>query len=536
MRVFILSNENETLKQDKVYRFRSRGRTLFWPMRGGAYLGAVGAWNFLFRLGMQPRYCSLSDLPIPEKGDLLFVIAESNVLEKNVADSINRWLANGGVVIAGGLLPAWKWLLPSEVAVEQVRCEYPYAAVGWKFGDNPVELVAPPLWSYGQLKNKGNVFIYGNLVAIGGERQTPQRALTKVFRDAPAIIAHKNFIFLNGNPFAAFQAWLQGQEDISPWLQWRHRLFWLDEQAAFLLRVLNGYVPLPLKIIPRPIAGLPETVVVLRHDLDYSRDTSYLDEEREAGISGVHAILKDRNAGFWIQVLRHAPGQEACFHYNTGEYNRWFEWLRFKLGLAKRSPSPARHAIAGNGLLNQVRWAKKKGIGINTLHRHMSFLIYPEWVDALHNVFENEPEVLGASSLLRAQVLRWGCDKSDALNGTYGVFPDIQFPYWFPCKLAHAGLGGQPLRGWESSSIMEIEPELFEQMLDYRVNGLPQRIITINYHSAHARHPTFCHDGSLAWWKDILQIIHKRGIEVRTLREVYLKLDETLLNNIKGNL
>ena len=529
MRVFVINEEGGAHKRGDFYQFGRVGRTILWPMRDGRFLGAVGAWNFLFRLGMQPEYFKPGYAVRPEKGDLLFVIAEDEMLSVAIRESIDRWIANGGTVIAGGFLPAWKWLLPADAVVEQVRCEYTYAALAWKFEDNLPELVAPPLWSYSRLTTKRGVLTVGKMLAIRGERQTPHRALITPLENAPALIRHKSFIFLNGNPFAAFQSWLQGQEDLGPWLQWRHRLFWLDEQISFLLRDINEYAELPQKLVPRQVAGLPETVVVLRHDLDHSRDTSYMDAEQAAGLPGVHAVLRDNNIGFWLKVIHQISGHEASFHYTTAKYNRWLEWVRSRFELPTRSYRPARNAIVGNGLLRQVRWAKNKGIGIATLHRHLSFLFYPEWVDALNHVFEKEQEVLGGSDLFRAQVLRWGCDRADGAHGTYGIFPDAQFPYWFPCKLAHAGLGGKPLRGWETASVMEVEPRFFEQMLDYRVPGIPQKIITINYHPAHAQRPTFCSQGSLPWFKDILQIIHERGIEVRTLRYIYEAMNDAIL-------
>lgn len=530
MKVFILKEEKRIYKEgNNPYRFRSRGKTISWPMLDGRFLGAVGSWNFLFRLGMQPEYCTPGDLAQPEKGDLLFVVAEDKVLSRDISDSIDHWLTNGGIVIAAGFLSAWKWLLPTETSIEQVRCEYPYAALAWKFKDSLPELIAPPQWSYDKLKSKGDVLSIGQLIAVCGERQTPQRALLVPLENAPAIIRYKNLIFLNGNPFAAFQAWLQGQEDLGPWLQWRHRLFWLDEQVAFLFKAINEYAQLSQKLISRRFPGLPDTVVVFRHDLDNSRDISYMEAEQEAGMPGVHAVLQDNNTDFWIKTLRQVPKHEAGFHYATAIYNRWFEEIRSRLGLPKRLYRPARKVIVGDGLLKQVQWAKKRGIGIATLHRHLSFLIYPEWVDALNYVFEREPLVLGGSSLFRAQVLRWGYDRPDGAYGTYGVFPDAQFPYWFPCKLAHAGLGGRPLRGWETSSVMEIEPELLKQMLDYHVPSLLQRVITINYHPAHAQRPTFCNQGSLSWWKDILRVVRERSIEVRTLRDIYASLDKVVI-------
>ena len=71
--------------------------------------------------------------------------------------------------------------------------------------------------------------------------------------------------------------------------------------------------------------------------------------------------------------------------------------------------------------------------------------------------------------------------------------------------------------------MMELEPRLVEQMLDYSVPDLPQRVIVLNYHPAHARRSTFARDGCINWFREVLAIVRARGIQVLTLREVYKK-------------
>ena len=145
MKVYVLKEENSKLQEDSLYRFRSNGKTISWPMPDGALLGPVGCWNILFRLGMHPEYFTPGDGIIPSKGDLLFVIAEREALEASVHESVKRWLDNSGIVIAGGFLPAWSWCLPANATCEQIRCKQPYAGLAWKFGDDQPGLVAPPL-------------------------------------------------------------------------------------------------------------------------------------------------------------------------------------------------------------------------------------------------------------------------------------------------------------------------------------------------------------------------------------------------------
>jgi hypothetical protein len=155
----------------------------------------------------------------------------------------------------------------------------------------------------------------------------------------------------------------------------------------------------------------------------------------------------------------------------------------------------------------------------------MGFLVYPEWVDALDYVFDSHPDVRGASSSFRAQLLRWGADRVDGLFGTVGEWPDAQFPMWLPFKLAHAADGGRRLRGWESASLMECEPELVGQLLSHRIARLPQRVITLGYHPAHARGRTFHRSGTLASFRRVLDVLADHHAQVEPLNRVFALVD-----------
>lgn len=526
MRVFLLNHARQLKGSD--YRFLSCGKAIRWPLEDGKMLGMTGAWNLLFRIGVFPQIVEGNSLLNPTKEDVLFVIADDKFSPQTEKD-LFEWMKKGGRVVASGCPEAWKFAFPKDMVCEGARLENPYSALALLHEGKKAELVAPPKWTFLKFQNQGkNPFkCIGKLAEISGERQTPDRALIKPLENAPAILQNGNFIYLNANPFGAFQSWLQGQENLEPWLAWRHRIFWLDEFAASLYKTLKDHQLLPEG--NSGISGLSKTTVVFKHDLDYSRDTTYIEMESQAEVPGVHAILRNRNTAFWVDKLKTLHGQESAFHYNTGSYSRIFEALREKLfNLPKRSIRPNKNAIAGDGLLNQVRWAKQNGIGVETLHRHLSFILYPELVDALDTVYRNEKDVLGSNSFFRAQVLRWGTDSADGLRGNYGDFPCPQFPYWFPFRLSHAGHGGHLLRGWESTSMMEIEPALVEQMLDYNIPEFPQRILIFNFHPAHAHLPTFSKGGCVDWFRDILDLCKNRDVEVRSLSEIYKILNDRL--------
>lgn len=488
----------------------------------------AGIWNLLFRAGSNPVIVTENSIPASSEEDVLYVSADAP-FSKRIEDSLKQWLVAGGRIVATGNVYAWRFVFPADVSTQNARYDHPYAALAWILEAAGPQLIAPPKWTYANIRTASNSRLeyHGRIAAVHGERQSPTRAIITALDDAPAIVRFGNLWYLNGNPFAALQSWMQGQEDLEPWMAWRHRLFWLDEFSGYLCRTLRSHRLLPER--QSGLAGLGETTLVLKHDLDYSRDTTYLDLENQEGVAGVHPILQDSNTDFWVEKLKSHPAHESAFHYNTARYSRLIEAARLKLlGKPKRPMRPDRKGIQGVGLLNQVKWARKNGVGIETLHRHAFFLLYPELVGALDTVYNELPEVLGSSSFFRAQVLRWGVDVTDGMRGTYGSFPDPQFPCWFPYRLAHAGDGGRMLRGWESTCMMELEPALVEQMLNHSIPDLPQRVIVLNYHPAHARSATFARDGCADWVREVLAICRRRGVEVRTLAEVYKRLDDCI--------
>jgi hypothetical protein len=503
-----------------IYRFRGAKASCEWPRANGTRLGACGIWNFLWRLGYHPRDIDSASLPASCAGHVLFAQLEPGASDTNVA-AARQWMDRGGHVVLSGdpvscgaveRVGQWEFSLP----------ENPYAGLAYVVAGGP-SLVAPAGWSFGRSgAPTTGVRHVGQLALVGGERQTPSRALVSVIPDAPAVAISADGLccYLNGNPFAGFQAWLQGQEDLQPWLAWRHRLFWLDEWVSDLAGVLQqAGVP---AFGQRPgIAGLGATTVVLRHDVDFSRDTSYYDEATARGVPTTYAVLDDGNRAFWLKHLARQPQHEAAFHYTTGGRD-WIGTARRRMsGQSGGTMKPDFTATTGGGLLRQVRRAKDRGIGIATLHRHMLFMRYPEWVDGLDEVFDHEAAVLGGSSLFRAQVVRWGGTASDGVSASTGEWPDAQFPLWLPFKVCHAADGGRRLRGWESTSIMEPEPGFVAQLLDYRVPHVPQRVITIGFHPAHATRPTFAAGGSIGAFKEVLSLLAERRIDVRTLRDVY---------------
>ena len=501
---------------EPAYTFDGASGRVDWPKSQGRNLGGAGIWNFLWRLGIRP-----GELQFTGEGHLLLAL-DGPLPEASVRVLREKTQARRGWVVAAGDPAALQSLLPRGVTLAAEASPFPSAALGWTgIADENIQIVAPPRWHFFRvIEGDEHIESFGNLVAVGGERQDPARAL-RIPLNAPAAIRSGQLLLLNGNPFSALQAWIQGQEDLVPWLAWRYGIFWLDEQVEFLADVLER-LGFPWADVAAPgVDGLPSTTVVFRHDLDSSRDTSFLEAAQAAGAGATHAVLLDASTDFWTATLAAAPSHEAAFHYDTLRPDNFFERVRRIGGWRPVTEyRPADSTVAGHGLLKQIRIAQSRGIGVRTLLRHGSFIRYPEYVDALDHVFSELPEVLGASSYYYGQLLRWGTDRADGAGGTLGQFPCPMTPFWIPFRPAHAGFGGRLLHGFETASMMESEPALVEQMLDYRPRRLKQRVLMLSYHPFHANRPGFNPDGTLPWFKEILRMLGERRIPALPLAEV----------------
>lgn len=528
MQPIVLWDKDHKINPDAhYYSFKSEKGKYRWPTQQGRGLGTCGMWNFLWRLGFHPLLLATEALPEATADAVLFV-DKIGAMDKPTIRRLQQWLEQGGKVIATGELNAWKPFLPTGYTWKTTFFDNPHAGTAYLFSDEMPALIAPPQWQFLTYEGHTNEQLFsGQIAAIQGERHTPARASIKPYHNAPAIIQSGSFYYLNAQPFAGFQAWLQGQEDLSPWLAWRHRLFWLDEYVSDLYNHLTRYHVFSTNILRPGLSHLNKTTVILRHDLDYSRDTAFLNEENKRKISATHAVLEDRNTQFWLKQLKAHDHQEIAFHYNTGKRN----WKGAIQGLITKkqymSFLPHHKQIVAMGLLKQIKSAQEKGIQIQTLHRHLSYLIYPEWIDAMDTVFESDLNVLGSSSLFRGHILKWGMDQIDNQYSSVH-WPDTPFSLWYPFKLGHAGKNGKILKGWEMTSLMEIEPEMLVQMLDHDITHLSQRIFTLNFHPAHANKSSFYKNGSLAYFKKILDILGEREINIMPMANILRHVNSTV--------
>ena len=503
----------------------ARGRVV-WPIECGHSLGFAGAWNFAWRLGFTPRPVTIDDLAGSNRegeGATVLIAPECDG-DADTARAISEWAGEGTgrYVVAAGCP---RGLLPGNVDMSAPFAD-PVAPLAFAGVLQGRILVAPPRWPvYRFTPDTGSVSCHGHVCRVRGVSEAPALAVMEQIDDAPAAAACGNVIFLNASPFTALQAWLQGQESVQRWLNWRDRLFWIDELVVALYRTIER-LGIPWHDMrrgtPWPSSG---TTVCIRHDLDSSRDTSYLDEDENRGILATHAILRDRNTAYWVDRLKRARHQQTSFHYNTVAVSLWsrldhrvlrrmprFRRVTRRLPIAKSS----RAELSRGGLARQLAWAKRHGIPVETICRHFGFVLYPEIIDELDHAAACYPELICDSTYFRGQIHRWGANGVDGMRGTITVETGTPFSFWYPYRLAHAGDSGRLLRIWELTTVMEPDIAVVEHLLNHRTPELPGRVISLCFHPAHAQQAKFHSHGSFPLYLECLDIIREKNIHVIT--------------------
>jgi hypothetical protein len=520
-------------KPKSGYSFGPMFNKMLWPIENGWGLGSTGAYNFFIRYGFSPKFL-INEFPNKiHNQDIVIICLDGLIINKKFKDQIRSISEDKFVLICSGSISGWKDIFPEIFTGEEKSFKNIYSAIGFNNIFKNLSLMSPNKWNYYDHLSTGNcgMHFHGNIVSIHGERQSKVRSNKSHFKSAPALICWNRTSFINASPFHAFQSWLQGQERLSTWWDWRRRFFWLDDYCVDLKFILENYTSVKLKFNSQDAINTENyNTVIIKHDLDYSKDPAYFNIEVKNQIPSTYALLDDKNFRYWIKKLSNNESIELAFHYNTSKYYKFLNYFLKKIGINKFSMYKVdRSLIANSGLINQIYSIQKKGLRPKTLHRHLQYIYYPEYIESLRKAMSKFNYLLGACSYFRGVIIRWGSPDINGNNAEAAEFPDCQFPYWHPFKLAHAGLYGVMIDGWECTSLMEVEFEFIEKLLNTVDYEIPGRVYVINFHPAHTNKAIFNESSGLINFEKIVKYLTDNKIKIIKLDKLFKNLNEKLI-------
>lgn len=394
-------------------------------------------------------------------------------------------------------------------------------ALAYKIGDK-IYFIAPLRSQYTSINLPQGKYI-GELVEVKGNPSSKETSIIKPLGVPAMVQTEDGKLYFNAHVFTNFQKFLQFEYDITPYLCWRDRLFWLDEFANDIADIIYRFSPENVEFKNQK----PSKMVCFRHDVDDSDDLSFLNYANEKNIPTTYAVLFDRRMKFWIQTLKKNPLHECGFHWASNHVS-WV--MYFKVILNKLFGT---HFTSGNypkklskkTLTNLVKKAKRRGMQANTIMRHFSFMCIPEYFDALEDL-SNEGLCVGGGDFLQASVLRNGSKTTNGESSGYTHFAhDIGASFHAPFKVYNPKTKRE-INFWQTGTIQEPHIEIAKYYLNKKLTYVKEFFFIFSFHPAHASTPNFVEGGQIETFKSIIALKEKYNIKFKQLQTILKEQSE----------
>jgi hypothetical protein len=504
---------------DAIYNFQGTTGWVRWLKGEYAYLAPNGAASLLRRLCI--KFDWLSDEEIEDSMVLqryhTLILPHAVALTAQTPKALSTWVEKGGHLLVSG-----RTCLPLELlGLSRIKWYQPegYSAIRYRKYD----LIA----GYrGYTIGIGQPASGSQILASACEVLNPAEGISNENDSSigPAVIQNGKVLYITLPLFETFGAMLQGQVNFEDMRVWGHRYKYLDWVCRCVKDLLEEAGWSHLWTVRVKPWGEYHGVVVLRHDVDESTDTTYLNYERKNHIPATYAILDDQHRKYWLNAVATHPEAEAAYHFDTSpEMISRFDKLLYRFKAVTLNVS---NKTDGNRLWKQMKKARDSlGIPILTAQRHNSVFHYPEIVDAMNYLYKLEPEVLGLGTMFRFTNFMFGARTKEDDNTYVVEHPDTSTPFWFPYKLWYASADHHHmLRGWDITHVLEPEPWLTEHLLD-QAEYLDDGVYTLGFHPAHCRGKSFRPEGNWQWFEYAVDLGHSRGYLFATCREVFERMN-----------
>jgi len=499
---------NKALAENKIYRFNGAEGKKTWLVGEYAYLAVNGLSNILRRLGI--NFDILKDEEIRdgilELYDAIF-LPNIGHLSKNSLDSIYKWCKdkNHKLIVSGNTNLSDDFLgvkSRKEVLIKE------YCGI-------PEFVFCPPEYTMNFCLKNGGVQSFEKVISFQKNHQSWKKEKT----DYDAIIINQNVLYITFPVFEYFGALFQGHLSIKPIYEILppKRYFYLDLATIFLKELFreNGFKEPPQ--IEIDSVDLHKNTMILKHDVDYSRNLQYLNFELENRIPATFAILDDKNKDFWLSNIPENDFTEKAYHFST-HLRGFLKNLTHFLKLDFNKILTIR-----KNLCRQVESAKKYGIPINTVHRHGSHFYYPETIDGLSYLYRKLPEVKGSMTMFRFSNFQYF---NSGFKNHYTIEqPDVSVPFWYPFKLEEASIESkEEIRGWETGQFIEPDKGLIDSIFNF-AKSFPG-VFALDFHPAHAETDTFNPGGNFEWFEYAIKKAQENHWLILNYKDVCHKLDE----------
>ena len=503
-----------------IHEFKGATETVRWLKGEWAYLAPNGAASLLRRLCIKFDWLTDEDLTEPKNLERYhtLIVPHAVKLPAKAHKVLAAWITQGGYLLATGQVD-----LPEELlGLSDIKWYRPNGYTAIHYGKYNI------IVGYrGYTAGVGEPAPGSQVLASAYEVVNPQEGIVGR-RDCPigpGVIKTGKVLYITLPLFETFGAMLQGHVNFEDMRGWGDRYKYLDRLGRFVKDVLDEGDWQHLWHVRVKPWGEYHGVVVLRHDVDESTDTTYLDFERENQIPATYAILDDRRRRHWLKAVASHPAAEAAYHFDTTPEKNPISNLLSNRSRNRTANLPKK--TSGKGLWKQIKKAREGlKIPIMTAQRHNSYFFYPEIIDAMDYLYEQDPEVLGLGTMFRFTNIMFGGEKGG--NGsTYVVqHPDTSVPFWFPFKLWYASTGyHQALRGWDITHMLEPEPWLTEHLFNQE-EYLEEGVYTLGFHPAHCWGKSFRKEGNWEWLKYAVELGQSRGYLFATCKEVFERITQ----------
>jgi hypothetical protein len=516
-------NIKEAEELNEIYAFEGSRGHVHWLKGEHAYLAVNGLSNILRRLGI--KFDVIYDFDATENilanYDFIF-IPDAQHLPDLAFKGITERIKKGEKFIISGKSN----IDPSLYGAETFGYKRLPNFTGIKWIDestcikdkNPLVFSCPG-YTVHLIKSNSRSESLGKLAVFTCEDGS-SKDIVKL-SDYDAVVATDNTIYFALPVFEYIGALLQGHMSFEKTRDviGESANFYIDTLAICLRQILSNRGFNDMFKVKHRIWGSYDNVLILRHDTDSSRDTTYPDYESKNNIPSTYPVLLDKNYKFWINRLRKDSSFELSFHFTSAKSG----FLRRLI--SPKAPMPVKKLIVKDGIIKQLKKASRIcNFDFHTIHRHGHFFYYPETLEALDYMFEQFRNILCSQVMFRSVMYSYADSRNpEKITVSH---PDTSVPFWFPFKLIMASVEEhRELRGWDCTEFIEPDKKIIDLCIE-KAKLLSGGVYTMGFHPAHTQNKTFGEEGSYGCFLYCVERARENKWWIATYKMVLDKLND----------